>query len=225
MRRLCILIADESVDAADALGTLCEGFGHEVDFAYEGAFALEAARQLVPDVIFLEVALPRLNGLQVARELRSHAFSSARFSSPWGRRTRSGSRATRASMRSFASRRMHRRSRSCSAACFTRKPAGRAGGGAGRYRAIRARNARTLQAIDRGIEVGTHDVQTAEHHASIAALEHRAAAPERAHGELRITQAPRRLARVNDRCGGKRGRHCIERLVADSSSRTPASRA
>jgi CheY-like chemotaxis protein len=74
MRRLCILIADESVDAADALGTLCEDFGHEVDFAYEGAFALEAARQLVPDVIFLEVALPRLNGLQLARELRSHAI-------------------------------------------------------------------------------------------------------------------------------------------------------
>ena len=73
MRRLCILIADESIDAADALGTLCEGFGHEVDFAYEGAFALEAARQLVPDVIFLEVALPLLNGFQVARALRSHA--------------------------------------------------------------------------------------------------------------------------------------------------------
>jgi CheY-like chemotaxis protein len=73
MRRLCILIADESADAADALGTLCEGFGHEVDFAYEGAFALEAARQLVPDVIFLEVAPPGLDGSQIARQLRSHA--------------------------------------------------------------------------------------------------------------------------------------------------------
>lgn len=73
MRRLCILIADASADAADALGTLCEGFGHEVDFAYEGAFALEAARQLVPDVIFLEVALPRLDGFQVARKLRGLA--------------------------------------------------------------------------------------------------------------------------------------------------------
>jgi DNA-binding response OmpR family regulator len=73
MRRLCILIADESADAADALGTLCERFGHEVDFAYEGAFALEAARQLVPDVIFIEVALPRLDGFKIARELRNHA--------------------------------------------------------------------------------------------------------------------------------------------------------
>jgi len=73
MRRLCILIADESVDAADALGALCERFGHEVDFAYERAFALEAARQLVPDVIFLELSLPRLDGFQLARELRSHA--------------------------------------------------------------------------------------------------------------------------------------------------------
>ena len=69
MRRLCILIADESVDAADALGTLCEGFGHEVDFAYEGAFALEAARQLVPDVI------------KRSRRARSSPIS-ARFSSP-----------------------------------------------------------------------------------------------------------------------------------------------
>jgi CheY-like chemotaxis protein len=70
MRRLCILIADESADAADALGTMCEGFGHDVDFAYERGFAIEAARHLVPDVIFLAVAL---HGAQVARALRSHA--------------------------------------------------------------------------------------------------------------------------------------------------------
>ena len=72
MRKLCILIADESVDAADELGTMCERWGHDVDFAYEGAFALESARQLRPDVIFLGVALPLIDGFAVARRLREH---------------------------------------------------------------------------------------------------------------------------------------------------------
>ena len=52
IRRLCILIADRDIDAADALGALCERLGHEVDFAYDGAAAREAARWLKPDVVF-----------------------------------------------------------------------------------------------------------------------------------------------------------------------------
>ena len=54
---LCILIVDSSPDAADALGQLCEARGHEVDYAYDAASALEAARRLKPDLLLLDPLL------------------------------------------------------------------------------------------------------------------------------------------------------------------------
>jgi len=57
LRRLCILIADRDIDAADALGALCENLGHDVDFAYDTAAAREAARWLKPDLVLAASAL------------------------------------------------------------------------------------------------------------------------------------------------------------------------
>jgi len=65
-RRLCILIADPSVDTADALGAVCEAAGHDVDFAYDEASALESARRLKPDVVFIDASLAG-----VERQLRA----------------------------------------------------------------------------------------------------------------------------------------------------------
>lgn len=69
--RLRILIVDENVDAARILGVLCEEMGHECRFAYDGVAALEAARRLQPDVILLDLGLPRMDGFEVARQLRA----------------------------------------------------------------------------------------------------------------------------------------------------------
>jgi CheY-like chemotaxis protein len=69
--RLRILIVDENVDAARILGVLCEDMGHECAFAYDGVAALEAARRLQPDVILLDLGLPRMDGFEVARQLRA----------------------------------------------------------------------------------------------------------------------------------------------------------
>jgi DNA-binding response OmpR family regulator len=60
-RRLCILIIDDDIDAAQTLGALCEQSGHEVDFAYDGASGVEAARRLQPDIVFARLALPGLD--------------------------------------------------------------------------------------------------------------------------------------------------------------------
>jgi len=65
--RLRILIVDENVDAARILGVLCEEMGHECKFAYDGV----AARRLQPDVILLDLGLPRMDGFEVARQLRA----------------------------------------------------------------------------------------------------------------------------------------------------------
>jgi CheY-like chemotaxis protein len=69
--RLRILIVDENVDAARILGVLCGEMGHECTFAYDGVAALEAARRLQPDVILLDLGLPRMDGFEVARQLRT----------------------------------------------------------------------------------------------------------------------------------------------------------
>lgn len=64
---LCVLIIDHDVDAAHRLGELVEQMGHDVDFAYSGMAGLDAARRLRPDVVFLDLALPRY---RLARRLR-----------------------------------------------------------------------------------------------------------------------------------------------------------
>lgn len=49
---------------------LLEALGHEVYSAYEGRSALELARRFLPDVVILDIGLPGMNGLDVARQLR-----------------------------------------------------------------------------------------------------------------------------------------------------------
>lgn len=50
--------------------------GHDIAIAYDGEEALEAAATQCPDVILLDIGLPRLNGFDVCRRIRQH---------PWGK--------------------------------------------------------------------------------------------------------------------------------------------
>jgi CheY-like chemotaxis protein len=45
--------------------------GHEVQTAHDGVAALEAARTFLPQVIFTDLGLPKLDGFAVARQLRA----------------------------------------------------------------------------------------------------------------------------------------------------------
>ena len=65
-----LLVVDDNIDSAEVLGALLEQMGHEVFVAYTGARALEMARERRPDVMLLDMALPDLSGLEVARTLR-----------------------------------------------------------------------------------------------------------------------------------------------------------
>jgi CheY-like chemotaxis protein len=49
--------------------------GHEVKTAYDGAQALAAAEKWQPDVVLLDIGMPKLNGYEVARQIRQQ---------PWG---------------------------------------------------------------------------------------------------------------------------------------------
>jgi two-component system CheB/CheR fusion protein len=65
-----VLVVDDNRDSADSLATLLQLGGHEVVTAHNGMKALEAARAFRPDVVLLDIGLPGMTGLEVARALR-----------------------------------------------------------------------------------------------------------------------------------------------------------
>jgi CheY-like chemotaxis protein len=67
---LRVLIADDDRDGARILGTLLQLEGCEVRMVHGGQEALDAARQLKPDVVLLDIGMPKVTGYDVARRLR-----------------------------------------------------------------------------------------------------------------------------------------------------------
>lgn len=66
-----VLVVDDNVDTALSLLCLLQLYGHEVHVAHSGRAALEAAHELLPDAIILDIGLPDLDGFEVARRLRA----------------------------------------------------------------------------------------------------------------------------------------------------------
>src|SRR5262245_8331001 len=69
-RSLRILIVDDNVDSAESMAALLRIDGHDVQIAHDGLTALEEARAFQPDVTFLDLNLPEIDGYEVARRLR-----------------------------------------------------------------------------------------------------------------------------------------------------------
>ena len=65
-----ILVVDDNRDSADSLAMLLRTIGHEVNTAYDGLEAVEAAAMLQPDVILLDIGMPRLDGYEAGRRIR-----------------------------------------------------------------------------------------------------------------------------------------------------------
>jgi signal transduction histidine kinase/CheY-like chemotaxis protein len=66
-----ILLADDNEDFAVSLAAVLRGMGNEVRVEHDGAAALVAAEEFRPDIAFLDIGLPKLNGFDLARKLRS----------------------------------------------------------------------------------------------------------------------------------------------------------
>jgi PAS domain S-box-containing protein len=64
------LVVDDNADAAICMQELLQMHGHLAHVAFDGDAALKAARSLLPDVILLDIGLPRMNGYEVARAIR-----------------------------------------------------------------------------------------------------------------------------------------------------------
>jgi PAS domain S-box-containing protein len=66
-----VLVVDDSADAAASLMTLLELAGHEVRTAGDGVEAIEQTREFCPDVIFMDLGMPRIDGVEATRRIRA----------------------------------------------------------------------------------------------------------------------------------------------------------
>ena len=74
---LRVLVVDDNRDAADSLAMLLRATGNEIRTAYDGLEALQVAGEFRPEVVLLDIGLPKLDGHEVAQRLRRE---------PWGQR-------------------------------------------------------------------------------------------------------------------------------------------
>ena len=70
-----ILVVDDNVDSASTLATLLELSGNQVDIAHDGLQAVEAANRMRPDVVLLDLGMPKLNGYDACRRIRQESWS------------------------------------------------------------------------------------------------------------------------------------------------------
>ena len=61
---------DDNPDSANSLAELLRITGNEAHIATDGLEAIEAAGRLLPDVVLLDIGLPRLNGYDARRRIR-----------------------------------------------------------------------------------------------------------------------------------------------------------
>jgi PAS domain S-box-containing protein len=72
---LRILVVDDNRDSTDSLGMLLRIMGNEIRTAYDGQRGVELAGEFRPDVVLLDIGLPKLNGYEACKRIRAQ---------PWG---------------------------------------------------------------------------------------------------------------------------------------------
>ncbi len=70
-----ILIADDNADSAESMGMLLRLMGNDVRIARDGLDAVEQAAAFQPDIVLMDIGMPRLDGYEAARRIRNQAWS------------------------------------------------------------------------------------------------------------------------------------------------------
>ncbi len=72
-----LLLVDDNNDFVDSLARVLQRMGHQVRVEYDGEAGLSAAREFRPQVAFLDIGMPRMNGFELARRLRAESDTAA----------------------------------------------------------------------------------------------------------------------------------------------------
>ena len=67
---LKILVADDNMDSATSLRMLLEIMGNEVVVAHDGVEAVQIAESFDPDILILDIGMPKMNGYEACRRIR-----------------------------------------------------------------------------------------------------------------------------------------------------------
>ncbi len=75
MSKKYIVIVDDDPDLVETVGMLLESKGYEVGKAYDGIEGEEVIKKRRPDVLILDVMMPRKDGYQLCKELKSNKWT------------------------------------------------------------------------------------------------------------------------------------------------------
>jgi CheY-like chemotaxis protein/two-component sensor histidine kinase len=67
-----VLVADDNIDFANSLASLLVSHGHDVRVVHDGAEALHAAAEFLPEYAFLDIGMPKVHGYEVARRMKAN---------------------------------------------------------------------------------------------------------------------------------------------------------
>jgi len=72
--KLRVLVVDDNLDAVQTLGRLVRLLGHVAHLAYDGEQAIAAASEWQPQVILMDIGMPKLNGYEAAQRIRATSW-------------------------------------------------------------------------------------------------------------------------------------------------------
>src|SRR5215203_4230945 len=74
-----ILVVDDNHDSALSMAMMLSIMGHETRTAHDGESAVSTAETFLPEVVLLDIGLPKLNGYEVAQRIRENSWGQSMF--------------------------------------------------------------------------------------------------------------------------------------------------
>ena len=68
-----ILVVDDNADTAESLAMILRRMGNEIQTAHDGLEAVQAAATFRPEVVLLDIGLPKMNGYEAAKLIRDQS--------------------------------------------------------------------------------------------------------------------------------------------------------
>jgi CheY-like chemotaxis protein len=78
-QRFKILVVDDNHDSALSMAMMLSIMGHDTRTAHDGESAVTTAETFLPDVVLLDIGLPKLNGYEVAQRIRENTWGESMY--------------------------------------------------------------------------------------------------------------------------------------------------